>query len=61
MNLIKNSLKFTHSGEIKVALKYEVDTTKDLIVFVTDTGVGFNPLDAEMLFTKFGKLQRTKN
>jgi len=60
MNLIKNSLKFTQSGEIKLSLKYEAETTKELIVVVTDTGVGFEPLDAEMLFTRFGKLQSSK-
>ena len=58
MNLVKNALKFTKSGgEISVNLNYEDDV--DLVVAVSDTGVGFEPEDIPMLFTRFGKLQRT--
>ena len=58
MNLVKNALKFTKSGgEISVNLNYESDIS--LKVTVNDTGVGFEPEDISLLFTRFGKLQRT--
>jgi len=58
MNLVKNALKFTKAGgEISVNLNYESDA--NMVVSVSDTGVGFEPSEIPLLFTRFGKLQRT--
>jgi signal transduction histidine kinase len=49
-NLISNALKFTESGEIRVVAKYD---RKNLIMSVTDTGIGMSPQVVDSLFTKF--------
>ena len=58
INLVRNSLKFTNEGAIRVEASYnQVD--QELIIHVTDSGVGIDIEDIEKLFTRFGKLQRT--
>ena len=61
MNLIKNALKFTSKGSIKIKAVYndELIASPELSVEITDTGVGFAAEDIDKLFTRFGKLQRT--
>jgi signal transduction histidine kinase len=56
MNLVKNALKFTSKGEIKIQINYKGEPDYLLTVLVTDSGVGFEPEEAPQLFTKFGKL-----
>ena len=59
INLVKNSLKFTlKGGRIDVKLYYDYRLS-ELVVHVTDDGVGISAKDIPNLFTKFGKLQRT--
>ena len=58
INLIKNALKFTKNGQIKIKALYRT-AKSELIVSVEDTGVGIAPEDIPKLFTRFGKLQRT--
>jgi signal transduction histidine kinase/ActR/RegA family two-component response regulator len=51
-NLLSNALKFTHTG--RVALSVARSALDDRLHFeVRDTGVGFNPHDAERLFGRF--------
>jgi len=53
INLIFNSLKYTESGEIKVAAL----NTGNVITFsVTDTGIGIAPEELEKIFEKFVQL-----
>lgn len=58
INLVKNALKFTHSGFIKIKLSYEL-RLELLVVHVEDSGEGIAESDFPKLFTRFGKLQRT--
>ena len=59
INLIKNALKFTHSGFIDIEVDYVQVPNRQLDIKVTDTGCGIDPDDIPMLFSRFGKLQRT--
>ena len=55
---MKNALKFTHHGTIKIMSCY--DFTQDcIVVHVQDSGVGISKADQQKLFKKFGKLKRT--
>mmetsp|Transcript_15798 Transcript_15798/g.21381 ORF Transcript_15798/g.21381 Transcript_15798/m.21381 type:complete len:83 (+) Transcript_15798:198-446(+) len=58
INLLKNALKFTNSGSIKIEAAYDAYQTM-FYVKVHDTGVGIDSEDMPSLFRKFGKLQRT--
>ena len=49
-NLIKNAIKFTPTGEIKVGL---LQNNNHLTAFVSDTGVGISPEKVEKLFQRF--------
>jgi signal transduction histidine kinase len=50
-NLLSNAIKFTPEGG-RVLLKAETDTV-NLILIVTDTGVGIVPEEQELVFEKF--------
>jgi len=58
INLVKNALKFTNSGQIKIQAHYSRRKEK-LQVSVTDNGAGISAEDIPFLFQKFGKLHRT--
>ena len=58
INLSKNALKFTTNGAIKIYACYEA-VTGTLTVSVEDSGRGIKNNELPLLFTKFGKLQRT--
>ena len=58
INLIRNSIKFTKQGHIKVIADFNI-MTSTLIVQVKDTGVGIAKEDLDKLFMRFGKLKRT--
>ena len=58
INLVKNALKFTLRGQIKIRAWYS-DPLCSIIVQVEDTGVGIAQEDLEKLFFRFGKLHRT--
>ena len=56
MNLLSNAIKNTPpNGDIEVNLKKK----EDLVEFsIKDTGIGISQEEMEMLFTRFGKLER---
>jgi len=58
INLIKNSLKFTHEGFIYIKAGYSQNQRR-LNVKICDTGVGIEPEDIDKLFKAFGKLNNT--
>jgi PAS domain S-box-containing protein len=55
INLIGNAFKFTDNGEIKVGCKPGND--KELIFFVTDTGIGIPADKQEYIFERFAQLE----
>src|SRR5204862_4399874 len=50
-NLLSNALKFTPEGE-RVLLRAEADGA-DLVLTVSDTGIGIATADQEVIFDKF--------
>lgn len=49
-NLIENAIKFTEKGQIRVGIKKD---GKNLLVSVTDTGIGMSKEDQKYIFDKF--------
>ena len=56
---MKNAMKFTRSGMIKIKARYEGQPSQMLEVDIIDTGAGIAPEDMAALFSRFGKLLRT--
>ena len=59
MNLVKNAIKFTEEGSIDICVRYTMLLRGKLEIDVRDTGHGIASKDMSLLFTRFGKLQRT--
>jgi len=55
LNLLSNSIKFTHNGSVKVTLKLEEGA---LIMIVTDTGKGIHAEDLERVLTPFEQARK---
>ena len=68
-NLISNAIKYTHSGSVVVEIDYQsIETSAkkaapsiNLIVRVSDTGVGIKPEDFKKLFKTFQRLEESRN
>ena len=58
INLLKNALKFTSKGFIKIKAGYNYDVNA-VVVHIQDTGAGIVQEDFSKLFSLFGKLTRT--
>lgn len=56
INLVSNSIKFTHQGSITVEAELLRET---LVVKVIDTGCGIKASEKDKLFSLFGKLEDT--
>lgn len=58
-NLISNAIKYTNQGEVTVrAVSEKVDgNTADILVSVTDSGVGIDRESVDKLFSKYGQLE----
>ena len=57
INLVKNALKFTEQGFIKVSMAFN-EASKHLIVHILDTGIGIERGNLDKLFKRFGKLEQ---
>lgn len=58
-NLVSNAIKFTpEGGRVTVELSYGFDTTRYMLVKVTDTGVGIDPAEQEVIFEKFYRAKK---
>lgn len=53
--LLSNGLKFTEKGGVGVYVSYD-DTSSNLIMKVSDTGIGIDTLDKDKIFEKFSQL-----
>jgi signal transduction histidine kinase/CheY-like chemotaxis protein/HPt (histidine-containing phosphotransfer) domain-containing protein len=60
-NLTSNALKFTENGTVKISVsaKRITDTTVDLVVRVTDSGIGISPENVKKLFSAFQQLDNS--
>lgn len=58
INLVKNALKFTRTGLIRIISSYDAESEL-FQVHIIDSGKGIKPEDIDKLFTLFGKLHRT--
>ena len=56
---MKNALKFTAHGYIKIKACYFGRPYSRLYVEVIDSGKGIDPSELPKLFSRFGQLQRT--
>jgi signal transduction histidine kinase/CheY-like chemotaxis protein len=52
-NLISNALKFTERGEVRITAARHGD---EVIIKVTDTGIGIAPTDFDRIFEEFGQI-----
>lgn len=60
INLLSNSVKFTPvNGEIKISVS--IGTTGDLIISVSDTGIGIAKSDIPQVLTNFGQIENALN
>jgi signal transduction histidine kinase len=60
INLVKNALKFTHDGEIKLSFSF-ADDNRYLLITVEDTGIGIRPENQADIFNRFAKFGDTAN
>ncbi|MFA5777298.1 MAG: HAMP domain-containing sensor histidine kinase [Parcubacteria group bacterium] len=54
INLVSNAIKYTMKGKIEIIAKVK---NKELLITVTDTGVGISSKDIEKLFEKFYRIK----
>jgi signal transduction histidine kinase/AraC-like DNA-binding protein len=56
LNLISNAVKFTSQGKVVLGLAI---AERQVIVSISDTGLGISPSDQEMVFREFYRSERT--
>ncbi len=64
INLLNNAAKFTHEGEIKLAIRSEKTENADvvhIIASVQDSGIGIKDDDLKKLFSSFTQVDTKKN
>lgn len=53
-NLVKNAVKFTNAGNVKITLDIDSkDGRRDLVIIVSDTGIGISEKKLELVFKEF--------
>ncbi|MCR5830239.1 MAG: response regulator [Lachnospiraceae bacterium] len=63
LNLLTNSVKYTHKGKIGFEIGYEKTSDKEISLRfrVSDTGIGMKEEDMDKLFTPFTRIEEKKN
>ena len=54
-NLLSNALKFTKEGHVELGIR---QSSRDLIIYVKDTGDGIRPEEAGSIYSEFVRLER---
>jgi len=54
INLLTNAFKFTYDGKIEVG--YDIGTDKNLVFYVSDTGIGIPEDKQEIIFERFAQI-----
>lgn len=57
LNLLSNAIKFTHTGSVMLRAEREGDWVR---LSVTDTGVGIQPQDLELIFEEFRQADQSR-
>jgi PAS domain S-box-containing protein len=60
LNLLSNAVKFTHPGG-RVVVAARTGTAGELVISVSDTGIGIAPQDLSKVVVPFGSLARNAN
>ena len=60
INLLTNAIKFTKAGG-KVVLTYKLTSSGEVIIKVSDTGIGIKPEDLDYAFEKFRQVDADAN
>jgi PAS domain S-box-containing protein len=60
-NLLSNALKFTKEGGISIAVEHKADSSPaEILITVTDSGIGIEPDNLESIFTPFQQVDNSK-
>lgn len=61
-NLLSNAIKYTDNGKIEVSVSSSVKKDKcDIEIVVKDTGKGISEKNIDLIFNKFGKLEKNSD
>lgn len=61
-NLLSNAIKYTDKGKIEVSVRSSVKKDKcDIEIVVKDTGKGISEENIDLIFNKFGKLEKNSD
>lgn len=53
-NLLNNAFRYTpRGGEVTISARLNLENNKQMVIEVTDTGIGINPLDLPYVFDRF--------
>jgi signal transduction histidine kinase len=55
LNLLSNAGKFTRGGRVELAVAREVRTREEVVVRVSDTGIGMSPEQIKRIFQEFAQ------
>lgn len=63
INILNNGVKFTQAGEVHLKIEYEMiaDNQIELMIAVSDTGIGIKEEDKSKLFHSFQQLDSKRN
>lgn len=63
INILNNAVKYTHEGSVTldISAQNQEKESLDLIIKVTDTGIGIKPEDKDKLFESFSRVDESRN
>lgn len=63
INVLNNAVKYTKKGSVTLKITFDqlAEDTINLVISITDTGVGIREADMKRLFGKFQRLDQDKN